>query len=534
MSHKIVKQRNNVSPENVRLFKSLGSIIKAYRLWRGISQEVFAESIKISVRQLQNWEAKRSHARIENLHDISEFTGIPMQALVSLNSDQPVWYCIRKRRFTYSLIETEQFTSQKLFRPNEKPEDHSFLNIIPIKKEKHLDMILSCHRDLYGTEKTLHHDVFMETARRFPDLNVIIVDYFGHYVGHRICLPLKIDVYQALIKQKTIENYITIEMISDIIKLGEGVFFNYSTFSANVNTLYKMILDGVGFLSKIKQKEKYFLATHTVTKETSIIQNNMQMNYVRNYPNPNDDEVCPVIYETKLDFQLRPDGPFGWMLHPTTKKASTNKLINGIKQKQSPANSIQNSEKIYHPSESNRKSKKTENCSPLIVDGLPLIVDKKKNDKHSEKAETCKNPKCTLYGKIKQGNIVSNGTYRTQKGTPGRRFLCKECGKSFCSRTGTIFYDIRSPEEKVLKALKLLVKGMPVQHVVKLLGVKFHTVRHWLEVAALQKEKINAILINEPDISRAELNTLWDFVKTNSLRKRALLCRAKNKSYATE
>jgi len=503
-----------------------------------MSQEVFAESIKISVRQLQNWEAKRSHARMENLHDISEFTGIPMQALVSLNSDLPVWYFIRKRRFTYSLIETEQFTSQKLFRPNEKPEDHSFLNIIPIKKEKHLDMILSCHRDLYGTEKTLQKDVILAAARQFPDINVIIVDYFGHYVGHRICWPLKMDVYRELIKQKTIENYITSEMISDIIKLGEGVFFNYSTFSANVNTLYKMILDGVGFLSKIKQKEKYFLATHTVTKETSIIQNNMQMNYVRNYPNPNDDEVCPVIYETTLDFQLRPDGPFGWMLHPTKKKASTNKLINGIKQKQSPANSFQNSEKIYQSSEITRKA---ENCLPLIVDALPLIVDKKKNDKHSEKAgnfnlktETCKNPECTFYGKTKQGNIVSNGTYRTQKGTPGRRFLCKECGKSFCSRTGTIFYDIRSPEEKVLKALKLLAKGMTLQYVVKFMGVKFHTIGRWLELAALQKEKINVLLINEPDISMTELDTLWNFVKKKSNRHRPSIYRGKNKSYATE
>lgn len=281
-------------------------------------------------------------------------------------------------------------------------------------------------------------------------------------------------------------------------------------------------------------------ATHTVTKETAIIQNNMQMNYVRHYANPNDDEICPVIYDTKLDFQLRPDGPFGWMLCQDKEKAPTKNIKNKTKREQSQAIAFQASDKFCHQTKSPPESKIPENELPLLVDRLPSIVDIMKHDKQYEntqcfnlKTETCTNPKCKFFGNAEKGNVVSNGTYRTKEGTPGRRFLCKECGKSFCSRTGTIFYDIRSPEEKVLKALKLLAKGMPLQHIVKFMGVKFHTVRHWLEVAALQNDKINAILINEPDISRTELDTLWSYVKTNSLRQRAFRYRAKNKSYTT-
>lgn len=139
----------------------------------------------------------------------------------------------------------------------------------------------------------------------------------------------------------------------------------------------------------------------------------------------------------------------------------------------------------------------------------------------------CPNPKCSLYGKKAKGNIISNGTYPTKEGTTARRFVCKECGESFCNRAGTIFYDLRSPEEKVLMAIKLLVKGMPLRGVAEVLEVKLDTVRHWLKVAAEQSEKVDALLMKELKVSQVELDALWSFVKKNSLRQRAILWRAK-------
>ncbi|MBA3037100.1 MAG: helix-turn-helix transcriptional regulator [Desulfobacterium sp.] len=277
MSSTISLPRKKFSSDNAKLYKSLGSLIKEYRQWRKISQETFAESIKISVRELQNWEANRRRVRIENLHDISEFTGIPMQALVALNAEQPGWYSLRKRLFTYSLIEKVQFSSHELFRPGETPEDHSLLKTVTITTEKQMDMILSCHRDLYGTNISLKKDVIMTAAETLPEQNSIIFDHWGHYVAHKVCLPIKMDIYQALIKQKTLENYLTSEMISDINALGEGVFFLYSTFAANAIVSSLMTLDGIRGFSKIKRKEKFLIASHTVTKESEIIQNNLKM-----------------------------------------------------------------------------------------------------------------------------------------------------------------------------------------------------------------------------------------------------------------
>jgi hypothetical protein len=108
-----------------------------------------------------------------------------------------------------------------------------------------------------------------------------------------------------------------------------------------------------------------------------------------------------------------------------------------------------------------------------------------------------------------------------------RKFLCKECRGSFCERSGTIFYDLRSAEQKVLMALKLLVKGMPLRGVADVMEVKLDTVRHWLKVAAGQSEEVNALLLKELKVSQVELDALWSFVKKNDLRKRALLWKAK-------
>jgi len=144
--------------------------------------------------------------------------------------------------------------------------------------------------------------------------------------------------------------------------------------------------------------------------------------------------------------------------------------------------------------------------------------------------EACPNPACPLYGKKGQGNIVSNGTYHTKKGGMARRFLCNGCGESFCSNTGTIFYDLRTGEEKVLLALKLLVKGMPLRGVGEVLGVKLDTVRGWLRLAASQSEKVNELLLRQIKVSQVELDALWTFVKKNALRRRAILWREKSGS----
>jgi len=144
--------------------------------------------------------------------------------------------------------------------------------------------------------------------------------------------------------------------------------------------------------------------------------------------------------------------------------------------------------------------------------------------------EACPNPECARYGQKGQGNIVANGSYRSKGGEEIRKFVCRICGRSFVSRSGTIFYDLRTGEEKVLLALKLLVKGMTLRGVADVLGVKLDTVSRWLRLAAEHSERVNEALLRELSVSQVELDALWTFVKKNDLRSRARLWRARSGS----
>lgn len=134
----------------------------------------------------------------------------------------------------------------------------------------------------------------------------------------------------------------------------------------------------------------------------------------------------------------------------------------------------------------------------------------------------CPNAKCPFHGQTGKGNIVSNGSYVNQAGNRIQRFKCSKCGASFCSRSNTIFYDLRSPEKQVRIALRmLLVGGIPLRRVSAFLKVKLDTARRWLRLIEKPDDQLDAWVLKEIGVSREELEVLRAFIKTKTLRQRA-------------
>lgn len=129
----------------------------------------------------------------------------------------------------------------------------------------------------------------------------------------------------------------------------------------------------------------------------------------------------------------------------------------------------------------------------------------------------CPNEDCKDYGKTGEGNVVGNGTYKTKSGTV-RKYICRTCGKNFCDRTNTTFYDLRTKEEKVLIGLKMVLKGMSLRSIAEVLDVKLDTVRGWLKRAAEHTEEVNKVLMEDLEVSKVELDELWTFVKKKQFR----------------
>lgn len=130
---------------------------------------------------------------------------------------------------------------------------------------------------------------------------------------------------------------------------------------------------------------------------------------------------------------------------------------------------------------------------------------------------SCTNRSCELYGKEGRGNVVGNGTYHTKSGTV-RKYICRCCNRVFNDRTDTAFFDLRSKDEKMLIALKMIIKGMSLRAVAEILNVKLDTVRRWLSKAAEHSGEVESVLLKDLKVSKIELDELWTFVKKKRYR----------------
>jgi transposase-like protein len=123
-------------------------------------------------------------------------------------------------------------------------------------------------------------------------------------------------------------------------------------------------------------------------------------------------------------------------------------------------------------------------------------------------ASFCWNPACRDYGKVNIGNIRRFG--HTQKGT--QRYQCRTCDSTFVETIGTVFYGRHHSQETILECLALLAERTSLAAIHRVKGIKEETVMDWLRTAADHVERIEALLLANYQLSRAQLDALWTFV----------------------
>ena len=128
------------------------------------------------------------------------------------------------------------------------------------------------------------------------------------------------------------------------------------------------------------------------------------------------------------------------------------------------------------------------------------------------------NEECEHYGLTNQGNVVGNGTYETQSGRV-RKYICRTCGKIFCDRSNTMFYDLRTSEDKVVLALRLIIKGLSQRSTAEVLEVCPKSVSTWLSRASNQSEAVSEAHLKDMKVSKVEMDELWTFAGKKESRK---------------
>jgi transposase-like protein len=120
----------------------------------------------------------------------------------------------------------------------------------------------------------------------------------------------------------------------------------------------------------------------------------------------------------------------------------------------------------------------------------------------------CWNPACSEYGQVHAGNIRKFG--RTPAGT--QRYQCKTCRQTFVETIGTVFYGRHRSHQTILECLALLAERNSLAAIHRTKGVKEETVMAWLHMAAQHVERIEALLLANYQLTRAQLDALWTYV----------------------
>jgi transposase-like protein len=125
--------------------------------------------------------------------------------------------------------------------------------------------------------------------------------------------------------------------------------------------------------------------------------------------------------------------------------------------------------------------------------------------------QPCPNPECAHYSRRQCGNVSAIATYLTQSGKR-RIFRCHTCETCFSETRETVFFDLRTSEEKVMMALKMLLVRVDLAGICFVLGVTEETVLAWLRRAAQQAEAINRHLLRNLPVTQVQLDEMWNFI----------------------
>ena len=140
-------------------------------------------------------------------------------------------------------------------------------------------------------------------------------------------------------------------------------------------------------------------------------------------------------------------------------------------------------------------------------------------DKLAQTKEFCPNRVCPDYGKRQSEqdhpNIKKLG--KTRRGV--QRYQCKTCGKTFTETRGTIFYRKHAQADEILEVLALLAEGNRISTITRVKGIKEDTILRWLREAAHHAEELEAVLMKDFRVKRAQIDGLWSFVQNKGEKK---------------
>jgi len=107
--------------------------------------------------------------------------------------------------------------------------------------------------------------------------------------------------------------------------------------------------------------------------------------------------------------------------------------------------------------------------------------------------------------------LAYHSRYTLRDGQPVQVWRCRACRRTFCDRYGTAFYDHKTPEPQVQRALQQGLEGLCPEAVARVEAVHPTTVQRWVGRACAQAQAADQALITNVQTDNVELDELYSF-----------------------
>ena len=122
----------------------------------------------------------------------------------------------------------------------------------------------------------------------------------------------------------------------------------------------------------------------------------------------------------------------------------------------------------------------------------------------------CPNEECSDYEKRSEGNIVLKEKY----GKKDQSLLrCKTCGHCFSETRGTIFFNLATPKEEVLRTLAMIDEKGSIRGTARVTGHDKNTVSRWLKIAGEHCKEITEYFLNDLELTKVQVDEIWSYIK---------------------
>jgi transposase-like protein len=102
----------------------------------------------------------------------------------------------------------------------------------------------------------------------------------------------------------------------------------------------------------------------------------------------------------------------------------------------------------------------------------------------------CQNENCQDHGKFGKGNIIRHSMYKTRQGRR-RRYLCKNCAKTFSSTKGTTYYRLHKSRSDFDEVVQMTVEGVGISSISRIKHLAWDTIASWQCLASQAAGEFN-------------------------------------------